>query len=243
MTPPINIDGETVQEITIDSQPVNSVTMDGDQVFGGAIPDSGLQHDYNPESYNLTEGDTITSSWEDNIGSADGAVVGTPTYRENVFDGSNAVELDGSSDAFDTTINQSQRVVWFLVVDSDSQASRARLIANGEDDPLHWMAEDWSSDVMTLQIGDFTDSDSPQTGQQILTVDANGANSRIRRNGIDILTAGGTNGAADIRFGSREDGSEFWAGRFGRILTYNGNITSVSDVEQSLSQIYNIPLN
>jgi len=41
MTPPINIDGDTVEAITIDGTSVSEVTVDGSTVFGG-IPDSVL---------------------------------------------------------------------------------------------------------------------------------------------------------------------------------------------------------
>jgi len=40
MTPPINIDGSTVDAITIDGTEVTEVTAEGEVVFGSAIPDS-----------------------------------------------------------------------------------------------------------------------------------------------------------------------------------------------------------
>jgi hypothetical protein len=43
MTPPINIDGSTVDAITIDGTEVTEVTADGEVVFGSAIPDSVVQ--------------------------------------------------------------------------------------------------------------------------------------------------------------------------------------------------------
>jgi len=52
MTPPINIDGDTVEAITMDGTSVSEVTVDGDTVFG-AIPDSGIIDSF--EDQNLTE--------------------------------------------------------------------------------------------------------------------------------------------------------------------------------------------
>ena len=85
---------------------VNFTTWKGitdGQTYG--IPDSGnLQNDYNATSFDLNDGDSITSDWVDSEGDDDATVQGSPIYREDEIGGEPAVELDGVDEYFDTGI-------------------------------------------------------------------------------------------------------------------------------------------
>jgi hypothetical protein len=87
MTPPINIDGTQVQDITIDGQSVSEVTMDGDQVFGSTIPDS-VVHQYVAENF--------ATPWPNDVGAADMSVNGLSA--STFTNGGTSVTGDGSSD-------------------------------------------------------------------------------------------------------------------------------------------------
>jgi len=112
MTPPINIDGDTVDAITIDGTSVTEVTVDGTQVFG--IPDSVLTQDLlawyrfedgdardyasNAEFPNITWGDSTAFD-----GTVDGATFQANGGVTDFENGSNsgAFDFDGSDDTID----------------------------------------------------------------------------------------------------------------------------------------------
>jgi hypothetical protein len=58
MTPPINIDGNQVSEVTIDGQPVSQVTIDGQEVLR-AIPDSVVSRPTDDSTFNGSAGNEI----------------------------------------------------------------------------------------------------------------------------------------------------------------------------------------
>jgi hypothetical protein len=79
MTPPINIDGSQVSEVTIDGQPVSQVTIDGQDVLS-AIPDS------------------VVDSFEDgNIGEYGGDTGAFSVISSDATDGQNALKLDNAT--------------------------------------------------------------------------------------------------------------------------------------------------
>lgn len=95
MTPPINIDGSTVNAITIDGTDVSEVTVDGEVVFGNAIPDPDIAR-WAAENDN---GDT--SVLFDSVGSFDGTAVDSPSYDPSGGnDGNGAYSLNGAGDGF-----------------------------------------------------------------------------------------------------------------------------------------------
>jgi len=89
MTPPINIDGDTVEAITMDGTSVSEVTVDGDTVFG-AIPDSVV-------SYYKFNDNSDTTVAIDSVGSNDGTING-PTYTTAAIEGDNSLQYDRSDD-------------------------------------------------------------------------------------------------------------------------------------------------
>jgi len=90
MSPPINIDGSSVTDITIDGTTVSEVTVDGQTVFApNATPDAVVtQYQYEDEA------DTAVAI--DSIGSLD-ADITDGTYITDSADGDHALSLNGSS--------------------------------------------------------------------------------------------------------------------------------------------------
>jgi hypothetical protein len=113
MTPPINIDGSQVQDITIDGQSVTEVTMDGTQVFD-AIPDSETWQD-NRWPTTAGSGSTLT----DDVGSLDGSLgggswVSGPAVGDfyYAYDGSSVTDLGTDSKSRMATFCNSGEGAW-----------------------------------------------------------------------------------------------------------------------------------
>jgi len=83
MSPPINLDGDTVDAITMDGDSVGEVTVDGSTVFS-TIPDDLL---------NQWVVENFASPWPDEIGNADMSVSGLSTAT---IDGETLVSGDGT---------------------------------------------------------------------------------------------------------------------------------------------------
>jgi len=95
MTPPINLDGDTVDSITIDGTDVSEVTVDGTQVVS-AIPDSVIHH-YNP-------GNFTTSNWSDEIGSSDISTISGLIFNSSGFSNNGGVSGDGTDHGLSNTM-------------------------------------------------------------------------------------------------------------------------------------------
>lgn len=90
MTPPINIDGSTVDAITIDGTEVTEVTADGEVVFGSAIPDSAIHR----WQFSAGSGSTAT----DSIGTNDGTITGAVWVSDAAWQGGATLDFDGTDD-------------------------------------------------------------------------------------------------------------------------------------------------
>jgi hypothetical protein len=97
MSPPINIDGAQVQEITIDGESVSEVTMDGDEVFGGAIPDSVVN---NMDNYYFTDEGSGQTLVDDGSPTHDFSITGG-TWQSGVGQNGVYLQLDGTDDYLD----------------------------------------------------------------------------------------------------------------------------------------------
>jgi len=88
MTPPINIDGSTVDAITIDGTSVSEVTVGGDVVFAAAA-DSGISR------FEFEQ--NLADAWNGNDGSGTGGITYTTDNQVDTY----AVVLDGTDDVID----------------------------------------------------------------------------------------------------------------------------------------------
>lgn len=93
MSPPINLDGSTVDAITMDGDSVSEVTVDGSAVFS-AIPDSGISR-WTYDDADLTNG-VPDDVWGSNDATNNGATTGvTGQFNEAFeFDNDDTVTAD-----------------------------------------------------------------------------------------------------------------------------------------------------
>lgn len=98
MTPPINLDGDTVDAITMDGDSVSEVTVDGSAVFN-AIPESEADSKLVHRWY-LSED---SHPFVDQIGSADGTNNGTTQVTGSQYVDDAARSGDGTDDSIATT--------------------------------------------------------------------------------------------------------------------------------------------
>jgi hypothetical protein len=111
MTPPINIDGDTVEAITMDGTSVSEVTVDGDTVFG-AIPDSALTQDL-VAWYRFEDGDardytaTLNANFADTTaydGTVNGATFQSSGGVTDFESGSNSGAFDFDADNIEVSL-------------------------------------------------------------------------------------------------------------------------------------------
>jgi hypothetical protein len=235
MTPPINIDGTTVDAITIDGTDVREVTVDGSTVFGG-IPDSGLLHNYDWNSTatttstvpDLAGSDHLTGGFSNLNGSINGIQAGT-------FDGTDD-SLDGT---FATSLSQPY-TVYFVSRSNDNNGIQALTDGTSNQSILGRRFND--DDYQLLAGNTSVNGGSLTTGNEILTARFDGSNSVIRRNGTQVLSGDpGDNGLAGLIV-SRSDLPV--DGVIGQLLVYDPTVSgySRSDVEQALADKWGIAL-
>lgn len=245
MTPPINIDGDTVEAITIDGTKVTEVTADGSVVFGNPIPDSVVQQ-FDPRERSTG---TITTM-QDIQGLADlsgecdvisSGINGNQSYR---FDGSSSNEMLHS-----TTITTSDPfAVVFVIEQQTSQGSNTTYHDGGSGNEFG-LDEDSSSGVDKFLRGgnvvsepDFLD---PQTPHVISTEALNGSDIKIRLDGSKIATKSAS--ASDftgLKIAGRRGRSDLNVqADFGQIEVLDGHTQSeLESVEQRLADNYGITL-
>jgi len=126
MSPPINLDGDTVDAITIDGDSVKEVTVDGSTVFS-ALPDSGVVDSF--EDTNLSEygGDTTEATF-----SSTDVKDGTQKLLLNTTAGRSTI---GSLSGLETYPQQGQRMeVWMNPKNQDSSCYFGRQTETDRDD-------------------------------------------------------------------------------------------------------------
>jgi len=241
MSPPINLDGDTVDAITIDGSSVNEVTVDGEAVFS-AIPDSAV-HQYDASTLSLSDGDSV-SSWTDSIGTADASAVGGPTFQDNSLNGLPVVDFDGD-DSFDASFSLSQPYSMTVVVELD--IADGSYLWSSDTGGSHPHLQNLDSSTIRWDAGsqlDFNVND--YTGNYIIfTSIYNGSNSVLRRNGSSVGTGNaGTDGiSSNFHIGERR-GSKM-NGRIAELVVYNDDISGqvATNEEQRLSDKWGVTIN
>jgi hypothetical protein len=144
MSPPINLpDGTEVSEVILPDGSTASevVAPDGTQVFGSGIPDSGLLHYYRADSYDLADGQTISTNLTD-LAAADALpVVGDPTFAEGAVNGNDAIRYDGSDDRHEGDFSSpiSEPFERFLVGALKSSGTANETMLDGGSSDNHWL--------------------------------------------------------------------------------------------------------
>lgn len=252
MTPPINIDGETVQEITIDSQPVNSVTMDGDQVFGGAIPDSEVSDSdiidhWDPiTAFDGRDGDSI-SSWDGRLGNLT-VTGGSPSVLGNGISGYTSLDFNGAGDTLSTDFSspEGQPFGVFFVFQLPTLPSDLKSLISSKNSNVTQITYSDSSDTFTCFAGDtltgpsLADTTVPIVG----FYGFDGSNTIIRNNQTEVTGNAGTNSLDGVSFGSVNDSDRFWPGLLGEIVVTNTipSQSTIEDEEQRMADRWGITL-
>lgn len=145
MTPPINIDGSTVDAITIDGTEVTEVTADGEVVFGSAIPDSAVSQ----FTFDEGTGTTVTNEYSSK---PDGALNGASWVSDSNLTGDYGINFDGTDDRIDL---DSRHSFWAPGSESITIAMTVNM-ADLTQDQLLW---GWSNGSDDYTIGTSDNSD------------------------------------------------------------------------------------
>jgi len=229
MSPPINLDGDTVDAITIDGTSVKEVTVDGSAVFS-AIPDSVVCQVNAKQLSGFTDGDTVTNRPDQTGNLSD--LTGEGTYRPSAANGFASVEYDGSNDGhtIDSGQTVNQKLVIISVIKQPVDNNNDHMIASsasGSNVDFH--VDDSSLSDFVADAGTLTQSRTFPTGNlDVATVvfdDANNA-SKMRLNGSDIETGGGygTNDMTLLSVGENPINGGKFTGQIPFVEVHDGDV-------------------
>lgn len=240
MSPPINIDGSSVSDITIDGTSVSEVTVGGDTVFGNAAPDSKDLHSH----FDFRDA-SGTSSLTDQTGNGYD-LSGSYTGPNASINGVQAGEFDGTDDYLDGTwTSVSPPFTSFIVArldDAGSDTEKAIFDGDGFND--HILASS-TSDTWRLFGGSVLDSNTgTDSNPHIFSVLFDGASSVLRVDGNQIASGdAGTPTFDGLTLGSKGGPDTFSNEAIGEMLNYPQDKSAIfSDVESYLSDNWNITI-
>ena len=215
-----------------------------------AIPDNGLLHDFNPESLDLSDSDTV-ESWSDSEGSL--TVTGSAKYVETGHADKPAVEFNRSDGDVlsETDADVSQEFAIFAVSEANDDGNFQDMVGSTNDREIE-LAYDFRSDNRNYRItaagdgfvgGDVTTDPIVYSG---LIQDNVGDGSELRINKNVEGTSDDTQGLINgITIGERrggEDGS--FDGKIYRILIYDTDDIDkdgIEEIEDGLIDKYSVP--
>jgi len=248
---PINLpDGSQVSEIVLPDGSTASEVLapDGSTVFGNAIPDNPIGH-FDATELSLSDGSSV-STWPDESSEGNDLSAGTaPTYRSSGINSNPSVEFDGTNDFLDvgTTTFPSPRTVVMAVEHTDGSDDFAVPFDGGTTNEHRSFVTSSSGNVRFVSGStDISDATDARDTTSIFLFEADGADSRIRRNGQTLVTGGNTDSdLTGFTVGVRGDtSSNFYPGFIGELLVYNRKLTSseVNGVESHLSDKWGITI-
>jgi len=235
MTPPINIDGSTVNAITIDGTSVKEVTVDGSTVFG-SIPDSVVQQLDAQELSGFSDGDTI-STWTATVG-VDGSASGNPTYRDSAINSNAAVEFDGD-DFFEVLLGtQTQPFTIIAVSNLDDQTAK-RGLSESINTTSSFEFNDNGPDYRIFSGSVVSGNDNTT---QLLTGVYDATNSEIYQGDTQTGSGdAGTNDLDDVNVGTV--GSAGWLGDIGFWELHDGRPSNgLATRQQQVADAWDITL-
>lgn len=158
-------------------------TGDGRVLFGGAIPDS-LDNQWVGSATGVSDGQTV-DPWPDNIGLIPLNATGSPTLATSSVNGYDAVDLDGSNDAYtpDVSSNITEPFTMIFVLNLESLNKFDILWRqDGGDDQIRFD----SSDIDLSFSGNTDAGGSPTTGDHIITFAVDDNTADLRQDGSEI---------------------------------------------------------
>lgn len=227
MSPPINLDGDTVDAITMDGDSVSEVTVDGDTVFG-AIPDSGIAR------YEFEQ--DVTDSWNNNDGTDNSSAGYTPTAAvgsfAKSFDGDDYVtipDLTGGLSAATATA--------YIKATEGSSVGNDRRVFGGTSNAFRLIHRSggWQ---FALDSGSISQaSNTLSTGNYVflaIVYDSaglgDGSTAKIYKNDASVIASGtpSTSSIAteDKAIGAKTDGSNGWEGDIDDPRFYNKGLSA-----------------
>jgi len=221
---------------------------------GGAIPDSGLLHDYSAQALSLSDGTTV-NTWADNKASRDLDGIGGPTYDESGINGVEAVFVDGVDDEFwdggtEDTITQPFYIfsVYQAIPDGDAWligSDESELLGSNGSRFAKLLSINSSGRQYRIDAGSELATGTSDEEPHIFTGLFDGFNSEIRLDGETIATGStGTNGLTTVVLGS-SGGERYIETKIGRVSFYDANEVSneqVNEIENVLANQFGITI-
>ena len=214
-----------------------------------AIPDSGLLHDYDAQSIDADDGDSITL-WQDSHGSND-LSGGSPTFDESAINGHPALDWDGVDDSLSGNIfDHGSDILTYsfhVVYDYADTGDDNFIFATGDGDGINFRVD--SSDEISVGISGIGSDNSGVASPNEPTVVS------IKSDGNDhyLLVNGTDHGTFDRRsdqdeptnssfVGSDWDSDRNWDDLIGRILWYEVEQTDedFNDTHETLLDQFSI---
>jgi len=243
MIPPTSIDGTDITGATIDGTDVQEITVDGDTVFElDQLPTSNLVHRYSAKELSLNDNDPV-STFSDAEGSDDLSASGSPTFKTNLFGNKPGVRYDGNDDehqgSFTSAVSQPFSI--FMALD-------IRSVSTSQNEGYFWDTGTQFGPRLINNKGDYQIADdsgsknggAPTTGRQILSALFDGANTKLRINGVDEITKSGSGDISGFYLASSPF-DQYAQIDIASVLVYDA-VPTVSDVENYLSVEYSISI-
>jgi hypothetical protein len=149
MTPPINIDGSTVNAITIDGDSVSEVTVDGSTVFGGGIPDNKLTYRWPTDS---GSGSTLI----DTLQNKDFTINGSDWVSGKGRGGFHLDNISGNGDHIENTDGaawDNNSFAWSIWVNPDTVSSDGWVFFQNQNNSN---SSNWDGNINLVTSGEFT---------------------------------------------------------------------------------------
>ena len=99
MTPPIEINGQTVSDVVVNGQSVDQVTANGQEILSPLPVTGGLRSNYDATTLSNTSGES-PDNWPDIESGLDLPSEGSPIYEPDLINGNAGVFFDGVDDRF-----------------------------------------------------------------------------------------------------------------------------------------------
>jgi len=240
---PTSIDGTDITGATIDGTEVTEITVDGQTVFSPGPPTATLEHHYQADNVNLSDGQTI-NTWTDDVGSSDLTLEsGTPTFETNVLNGLPVLRSSGN-EYLDTSIPTISQPWTVLCVASLNTIS---------DDHNFWGGAD-NSDVFIGYNGFFGAlqaktgggslvSSIATTNFLVFTLIGDGSNSQFRINSNLEASGSGSEALNNLTVMSAFNGNIARNGSdFAELLVYSSMLSGgdLNEAENYLLDKYNL---
>lgn len=226
MSPPINLDGDTVDAITMDGDSVGEVTVDGSTVFNDSlVPDAAdLHSNHDVNALSASDGDSITTLPDQTGNGFDLSAESTnsSTYDADLINGNPGLDMPSGSQLYETATDLAQPVtIFFVGAVNSTGGSRDQVIAGGAGDALGTGQLTEKVGDFKLLAGNFPSATTSDTNLHIFSMLFNGSNSVLRIDGTEFSPLdAGTNNIFQLGLNGEASESRSPGIKAGQMLTY-----------------------